>query len=226
MAILKLGGFATQISGKIGGSIFGTSNNGSYMKSNAYSQQPNTPKQSIQRTKVNQANKFWRAVTPGDKLLWQTETANYPYTNRVGDIAYYNGYQLFNWLNINRLNTGNTINTAPPVFVALTEPIYTINSNTTAFMVLGWTVNAGTQNVTIYATRQMEPGAPTVSKDFLTIGNFNMLGANGTATIYALYTSVYGAPIAGKQISFKFKTTVVSSGNANKPTNLISSITV
>jgi len=55
MALLKLSGMVTQISGKMGGSILGTSANGSYIKQNSYSQQHATPSQSLQRTKIGLA---------------------------------------------------------------------------------------------------------------------------------------------------------------------------
>ena len=71
MAILKLSGIVTKISGKIGGSILGTSNSGSYMKQNSYSQQPNTPKQSIQRQKVGQITQLWRSLSSAQRSAWQ-----------------------------------------------------------------------------------------------------------------------------------------------------------
>ena len=119
MALLKLGGIITKISGKIGGNILGTSPNGSYIKSNSYSQQHTSPAQSLQRTKVYLVPQLWRTLTGAQQLLWSNEVVNYPYVNRVGDNVFYTGFQLFCKLNMNLLNIGGSVVLNPPTFVSV-----------------------------------------------------------------------------------------------------------
>lgn len=114
MALLKLGGLVTQISGRIGGNILGTSPNGSYIKSNSYSQQHPSAAQSLQRTQIYPVTQNWGQLTVTQKNTFIAGVSDYPYINKVGDTVLYTGYQLHNLLNQGRLLIGSSLLTSLP----------------------------------------------------------------------------------------------------------------
>ena len=144
MALLKLSGLVTAISGKLGGSIMGTGDAGSYIRQNSYSQQPNTPKQDIQRTKIYQSTNKWSSISQTNKDLWTTATIDYPYTNKLGDTAYYNNYTLHNFLNSNLELSGSSYIGVPPAFVAkniVTLGIFGRNLTAVNIIVNNWDID-------------------------------------------------------------------------------------
>jgi hypothetical protein len=224
MAILKLGGLVTKISGKVGGQILGTGTNGSYIKNNAYSQQRNTVRQSAQRTYIGQITQFWRTLTISQKDDWQDEVSNYPYENRVGDIVEYTGYQLYCFLNLNRQVIGLSRNDNVPTFVAVANPTYNISSLTTIGVIIGYIGGVLGTTVLVYGTRSMPTTNKPKDKDYLLVMSNDLLGGNATFPITTEYIALFGAPVLGEYVSFKFRTVVKASGNSTNFTDAITTV--
>jgi hypothetical protein len=119
MAVIKLSGLITQISGKVGGSVFCKTKNGQIVKNNSFSLPQNSPAQSIAQTKIQTVSSRWLLLTPGEKSAWSAEAVNYPYLNKVGETSIYNGYQLFLKLNNNLLVATLPVNISVPEFEAV-----------------------------------------------------------------------------------------------------------
>jgi len=200
MALLKLSGMVTQISGKMGGSILGTSANGSYIKQNSYSQQHATPSQSLQRTKIGLVGQEWRNISPANKALWAAETPNYPYINRVGDTVEYNAYQLFCYLNQN-LNLINWTNlTAPATFVAAFSPVVAFQVFTTTQLRISYTSGQTFNSYVVYASPMMSNDIQPKLSQYRKIILVPSMGTAGGVTITTQYENIFGSLYSGAKV--------------------------
>ena len=191
MALLKLSGIVSAISGKFGGSIFANGSQGNYVKNNAYSQQPASPAQTAQRNKIYLTTQQWRLLTPAQQTLWKNEVVNYPYVNRVGDVVYYNGFQLYNLLNSNRLLIDEAQLSTPAPFKIIGAPTYSISNATTSGIIIGVLNNVlGNRNI-VYATRGLPPNQIPHKKDFRFVAYGGFTGGNYTFPITAQYLNLF-----------------------------------
>lgn len=224
MAILKLGGTVTAISGKIGGQVFGTSSNGAYLKNNSWSQQPTTPMQTAQRTKPQQFTQLWRTTTAAQKALWSAAVIDYPYINRVGDTVYYNGYQLFCYLNANLLLTLQSPLLTPPAFVNYPALTYSITLlDTTAFRIT-YTGNSGVNYFVAQFTKALPAGIQPKEKDYLQALVFRATAASQTIDIINEWNALFGTPLVDNYVYMRFRTIAGSTGYTSKWFNYISSV--
>lgn len=152
MALIKFSSIVDKISGKLGGSIFGTSISGSYVKQNSFSQQPNTPMQSIQRTKIGLVPQLWRSLASSQRVDWENATADYPYVNRLEQIVFYTGYGLFLFLNQNLAVIGIPPNLSVPVFQPINDITIGVFGGTTLYTVFSLTDWLSGYDAVVYAT--------------------------------------------------------------------------
>lgn len=186
MALLKLSGIITKISGKIGGSILGTSNNGSYIKQNSYGQQNASPQQSKQRQKIGLITQGWRSLTITQQNLWKADVSNYPYVNRVGDTVNYTGYQLFNYINLNLKVVNVASRVVPAAFVASFTPTVTMSALYGGDFTYIFTANAANQSMILYYTRPLKNNLVPKESDYLNFVYFNMPAGNPQVNIWGL----------------------------------------
>lgn len=192
MAQLKLSGMIDKISGKLGGSILGTSANGSFIKQNSFSQQPGSPAQLAQRNEIYKASTRWKNLTTVQKGEWEAMTVNYPYINNVGDTVYYTGYQLYLWCNAGSdlLNSG--YKATPGTFVAMTMPTASLSNIGNISIINAFVGASANLQYVLYAAQPKNNGEipmPIEYKKQLV----NSL-ATGTSSFSTLYTAMYNMP--------------------------------
>jgi hypothetical protein len=224
MALLKLSGMATAISGKLGGSVFGTSANGSYVKQNSWSQQHASQAQSAQRTQLYLTTQEWRSITQTQKDNWAAETPNYPYTNKVGDIVEYTGYQLFNMLNANLKVIGVNPNLSPPAFVAITAESITLPFISGGIMTVSYTGHDIAAHHVIYVTLPLKSPNPPKLSDFKFLLATTTGTANGNLVLSGLYNSKFGTRPAGTYVYCYIKQVNSTTGNPSPISNIAGGI--
>lgn len=213
MALIKLTGGLLKISGKLGGSIFGTSSNGSYVKQNSFSQQPNTPKQSIQRNRIIQASQSWRLTSPAQKQLWSDEVVNYPYENAVGDIVFYNGFQLFQFLNQNNFINGFPVLLSPPVFVPVVNADWFVTTNPSSQLIVGTTNGVSGTKAIVFCARAFSGGVSPSASTYRKTLEVTMSGGSQSAGLEAAFVNVFGPQAGNVYVWVKIKTVVSNNGN-------------
>lgn len=216
MATLKLGALITQISGKLGGQVLGTSRNGSYIKTNAYSVNKGTQKQQLQQSKIGSVTTFWGNIPPSEKNNWETETANYPYVNRVGDLVEYTAYQLFLKLNTNLVLIDQPIITIAPVFVSVLAPILDFKTLTVASMIMEYTGALVTDDIVIYATPSLSPGSTNPDKHLRKIFTSTARTPVFQTDYINEYVKVFSAPKLGSRIFLAVKAVNFTTGNSTE----------
>lgn len=216
MALLKLSGLITKISGKMGGSILGTSPSGSYLKQNSYSQNPNTPKQSIQKNKIGVITQLWRSLTPTQQTDWLAQSSNYPYINRLGDQTFYNGFQLFNKLNMNLQAINLSPNLSVPPFVAVVNPNFSILQYPAYYFIFSWSSGVVGTTVNLFmappSSSQLNPKPST----YLLTKTYTLPSTSGSIGIQADYENIFGTIPSYSYISAKIKTYDTNSGNVTE----------
>lgn len=117
MALIKLGGLVTAISGKIGGQTLGTSASGSYIKNSGRPRKAITLLQQTKMQRMATSAQAWRALSDAQRAVYVSASPSYPYLNRVGETKYYSGFAIFTKLRNNLLNINQTPTPAPlPLF--------------------------------------------------------------------------------------------------------------
>ena len=106
MALIRLGGLVTDISGKIGGQTLGTSASGSYIKNSGTPRKSITLSQQSQMQLMGTSAQSWRELTQAQRDVFNVASPEYPYLNRVGETKYYSGYAIYAKLRNNAILGG------------------------------------------------------------------------------------------------------------------------
>jgi hypothetical protein len=213
MAVLKLSSLVAQISGKINGTIFAKTKYGQVAKNNSYSLPQNSQIQSVRQKQIQTVSSYWQQLSSSQKSDWEDETVNYPTTNKVGDIVFYSGYNLFLMLNNNLVHANLPINLSVPQFVAVAPIDLVVFECTTANLDFIYTSGDANTTIVLYATPPQAVGfAPKKSdyRQFMTIA-VNPLGDNFQGI--AAYVNIFGALIENMQYSFAYKIIATNTGN-------------
>lgn len=111
MALIKLSGIVTAISGKMGGTSFGTSASGAYAKNSGTPRKSLTLSQKGKMALMGTTSQRWRGLTQTQRDTFNAASPDYPYLNRVGETKFYSGYAIFTQL-VNNL-AGNSFSVTP-----------------------------------------------------------------------------------------------------------------
>lgn len=122
MALAKLGAIVTALSGKIGGQVFANSSNGAYIKNIGSYINKTTPKRKESNAALAYISGLWKTASVAQQSAWNALAATLPYKNRVGDTAYYSGFNLFVQFNYNLFLIGKAANLAAPAASAGVAP--------------------------------------------------------------------------------------------------------
>lgn len=122
MALFKLGGIITALSGKLGGMSISNRGITTVGRNITQSNKAASPKQSLQRAKTAAIASSWGALTQTQRDTWIAAASNYTYVNRVGDTVTRNGYQTFSFVNQNLTLLGVANLTTAPAYVGVFQP--------------------------------------------------------------------------------------------------------
>jgi len=214
MALIKLGAFITQISGKVGGQSFATGRGGSYIKNiGSYTVRQNALTSSKLLNFSFLAGQ-WRFLTDSQRAGWAESALDHPYQNRLGETKFYSGYTLFIKFNGNLIQAGATLKQGPPkatTFIpsfgwAVVESgnVYFLQNPTSAantyfsFKMSG-PVNAGTGPAGLNFKEVLSGATP-------------LLGQN--TDIETGYIEAYGIMIVGFRYHYKLDLISIGSGQA------------
>lgn len=108
MAKVSFGGGVSGASGKIGGTVYSRNKGGAYFKNWVVPTNPQTAKQTAQRTLLSQKSEAWRNLTDGQRQSWATYADSNPILDRLGNSIVLSGAQAYIRININRTNAGDS----------------------------------------------------------------------------------------------------------------------
>jgi hypothetical protein len=131
MALVKLGGGVTGISGSIAGSTFARNRFGSYIRPRTKPVNPKSSGQQLARSVMAYLAEYWHGTaTSIQRGGWNTYAAAVAAKNRLGEGIYLTGFNHFIRSNSPRIQIGYPVVAAPPTVLALpeTDPIFAVTA--------------------------------------------------------------------------------------------------
>lgn len=121
MALIKLGGGVTGMSGSIGGTTFARNASGAYARARTVPINRKTLAQVKIRAIMSQLKTAWLALSAAERTAWATYAGNVAMSNRLGETVYLSGFNQFCRTNGALLYQGAAIVEAAPTIFTLAE---------------------------------------------------------------------------------------------------------
>lgn len=111
----KFGAIVVAGSGKIGGHVASRNRAGSYFRTKVSPVNPQTSYQSAVRNRLSGLSSAWRGLTADQRAAWNQAVGNFAKTDVFGDLKNPSGFNLYQRLNNNLLNIGESALSVPPL---------------------------------------------------------------------------------------------------------------
>jgi hypothetical protein len=109
MARCKFGTIVTDARGKVGGNMFQANRYGRTFKVLPKQPKRQSEAQQIVRNRFQLISRTWKTLTPEQRKTWADSVLDFTFTNVFGDTVAPSGQLLFQRLNMNMANAGQTI---------------------------------------------------------------------------------------------------------------------
>lgn len=200
-ALVKFGGGVSQMSGKLGGTVFARNKGGAYARNFVKPINPNTTKQQDVRAEFALLVSSWKDLTKVQQQLWEDMAPQYPYSNRLGEASVRTGQGLYIHLNMNLQVVGATILTEPLVPETFSNTkvgslalVLTAGALTTGNLVLT-AIGASTESVIIEVTTSLSGGITKPAKGlFRQVQIETDASASATIDVKTAYIALFGSP--------------------------------
>lgn len=220
MALIKLGGLVSNISGSIGGVTFARNRGGAYIRNRTIPLNPQTVRQVIVRQIFGSLSNLWSVtVTAVQRTAWELYASNVPLTNTLGEDRNVSGINMYSRGNALLLDTaGVRVDDGPIIFTKGPSftPTITLDAgaNTLTVTDLGG-YDPATDGFIGLLISQGKPQQPGVS---FYKAPFRKVSGTQEVTLGALPTAVALAfPIAIGQAVFIRSTQVTIDGRVGTP---------
>jgi len=228
MASIKLSAIVSAARGKVGGNVFSANKAGAFVRTYVKPTNRNTIAQQYVRGLFGTLSSSWRNLTAERRTQWSNMAIQYPYMNRLGDMATYTGQQLYNKLqgNINAAINAIPIEGAtPPAFIetpATPQQFYplfngvanmdisSVSINLTFLLIDGLQLVPDGFGLIFEATAPLSAGIESPQKGlFKSIGfieaNADLSDSVFGSGLYQSYVDTFGLPLAGSKFYFQVK---------------------
>lgn len=115
----KFGAIITDGRGKIGGHVASKNRAGSYLRTKVTPVNPQTSAQTVVRNRLAVLSSAWRSLTAAQREAWNAAVADFAKTDVFGDLRNPTGFNLYQRLNNNLSNIGESTISTPPAVVAV-----------------------------------------------------------------------------------------------------------
>lgn len=163
------------IVGSAGASTYSRNRGGNYVKPRKSSANPNTSFQASIRAIVGGLPALWRSLSDSQRDGWNAQSPNFPYINKLGNTAYYSGYNLFCQANTNLQLIGRpTISDAFSPSDNGTIQLFEVNTLTNSSQKVHLECIGGWSNsrFIIFGSTQLSAGIGVVSKSTYKLINY------------------------------------------------------
>jgi len=220
MAKIKWGALVVDGRNKVGGQVLSKNRAGSYMRNKVTPVNPRSSYQSISRQRLAGLASSWRGLTEPQRASWRSAVEDFKTTDIFGDIRIPSGFNLYQKLNNNLLQTEGALLTSPPVPQALAK-IREVTADVTALGVVKIAVGldglTNDQIVQVDATPPLSAGKNFVKSEFRRIALLE--DSWGTSQpITAQYVDRFGNTFSkGMRIFFRVFVVHVVTGQSGVP---------
>ena len=246
MASIKLSALVSAARGKVGGNVFSANKAGAFVRTYVKPTNRNTIAQQYVRGLFGTLSSSWRNIAVIYQRQWSNIAVQYPYMNRLGDMATYSGQQLYNKLqgNINACASAPFVTgTLPAALVSPASPqeFFPLFNNLDAIdqgagqipltnlLIDGLQVVPGNFGIIIEATQTLSAGIQSPQKGlFKAIGflgeNADLLDTDYWTTLYNNYVDVFGPPTADSVLYIQVKQISYLSGEVTVPQRVLATV--
>lgn len=212
--------------GSMAGATFSRNGNSAYVRARATPVNPRTSAQTVNRDALNSISTAWRALTQPERQSWIALAKTVPYTNSLGESAFYSGFQLFMKCNLTiRAIGGDFITNAPatpPVFGPVSLGTLIAEQDGTTFS--DFSLNAFytsqpadvTQLIQIDATGAMSAGKLFVAKSqYRSLTQIPLNNPTAVVPLGPVWAGVFGVPTAslvGSRINVRARIVSITTG--------------
>jgi hypothetical protein len=198
---IKFGSFIVAGSGKIGGHVASKNRGGSYLRTKVTPNNPQTVAQMSVRGIFASISSLWSSLTQGQRDSFDGFVAAYSTTDIFGDIRNPSGKNLFQRLNQNLENTGQTQITtcvAPTEvpFANVSSVLGDISDTRMEITTLGDTTGC---IMLVFATPSLSQGTKFVKNKLRVVGYYTG-GDAELLNVWGDYVTKYGQPAVGANI--------------------------
>lgn len=192
------------LKGSIGSTNFQSSGPNSIIKNKSYKKGSTSLIKTAATSELSRITMAWRGVSDSDKLEWDTNKLDWPFTDKFGNTYYGPAYQFYTAFNRNLRAIGQGTVSVPsksttPAYIG--PFIFSSSAYNLLKIVPTGTGDADT-TIIVYASPSYSAGR---NNNNATLKTLNAFGTNGIlefdCTDY--YYNVYGSPIVGMKVIFK-----------------------
>jgi len=207
MARIKYGSLVVAGSGKIGGHVLSRNAGGAYIRTKVTPINPQTIAQTKQRANFAQITTSWGSLTDAQRSSFVDAVSSFAKTDVFGDLKTPTGKALYQRLNLNLLNTGQTLLTQAPLpdVVLGAEAVSADAGLTAQFMTITTNGDTTGNKVIIYATDKLSQGTTFVKNKLRQLVVFAGQAA-GAFDFWAEYLAKYSIPVVGDNIRVAIRT--------------------
>lgn len=207
MSKIKWGAIVVDGRGKLGGHVFTKTKSGATMRTKVTPVNPQTSAQASARSRLGGNSQKWGSLTEGQRESWQSRAKETSKTNIFGDQYFPSGKNLFTSLNNNLLLIG-----AQPLVVApaMSQMPFITNMglDVTAQPKLidlsfEYSGSVAGHNIVYEATDGFSKGKYNFAGSYRHLGSTEAETPLDSPQLVNLYTSKFGAIVAGTKISFR-----------------------
>jgi len=204
---MKFGAIIVDGRGKIGGHVASKNRAGAYLRTKVTPVNPQTTAQLFVRNRFTGLSQAWRGLTQANRDAWNAAVSDYQKTDIFGDLRNPTGFNLYQRLNNNLLNIGESAIASPPLpdvvqAVVLTSIAAAAGAGTLA-ATYAPEIDAATK-VKVFATAPQSAGKSFVKSEYRQIDVIITADAS-PFSIETEYTAVFGSVgVAGQKIFMQF----------------------
>lgn len=208
MAKIKFGVFASDVRGKLNGSVFARNRGGAYVRTKVTPLNPKTSRQIEVRARLTALSQAFRTLSQDQISAWNNAVTQWQRTDVFGDLVSPTGLALYVRLNGNLLNAGQaTIDDVPsPGSVDQVSQLTLTGDESSATLSLATlpaTVPADTTLI-IEATEPLSLGINNANSKYRFIGSFAAAAAS-PYNLATMYQDKFGTIKANQKIFIRAK---------------------
>lgn len=209
MALMIPGAVVTQVSGRIGGSVFSHNRGGQYIRAGVIPKKVTSAAALTQKSILSTVTRSWALVDVASKAAWNHYTTENPVVNRIGMKKSLSGHQAFVGLNARLLRAGDAgisipPTAAPPAATAITSfSVDTVGS--TGEIVYTPTPAGANNRVWIWAALVSSPGQTFIGSQFVLL-TITAKNAASPVDIFAALELRFGTLQAGQVVWIRVQT--------------------
>lgn len=226
MALIKLGAFITQLSGKIGGQSISNRGNVTTIRNITQPSPAASLLQSMQRSLTSTISNSWQFLTQTQRDAWAATAVNYTYENRVGQIITRNAYQTFCFCNQNLFLAGKPFIQNAPTYIPVTVPKYNIIDVSSGVFTVQSNNSTSAYLYAVFAQVNISQGATAQSSSMRFVGLLTSAQLLAGINLIPMLTSYYGALAFPNKIGVTIDPINQTTGNRKQFVEIIENVTL